>query len=92
MSGQDSPITYVLAPEEFTGAMPVREDITVLPAEPKKLRLGWVIYEEVGDCEINYEAIYNWYKTQRRLERQQAKIERRKRRAEKRQKASKEVQ
>jgi hypothetical protein len=38
---------YVLAPAQFIGAIPVRQDITVLPADdPKKLRLGWVIYEE----------------------------------------------
>jgi len=29
--------------------MPVRQDITVIPADdPKNLRLGWVIYEEIG--------------------------------------------
>ncbi len=45
---------YVLAPGEFVGAMPVRQDITVIPAdEPKLLRLGWVIYEELGFGIIN---------------------------------------
>jgi hypothetical protein len=45
---------YVLAPAQFVGAMPVRQDITVLPADdPKRLRLGWVIYEEVGFAVIN---------------------------------------
>ncbi len=45
---------YVLAPGEFVGAMPVRQDITVLPADdPKALRLGWVIYEELGIAVIN---------------------------------------
>lgn len=45
---------YVLAPGEFVGAFPVRQDITVLPADdPKQLRLGWVIYEEVGMAVIN---------------------------------------
>jgi hypothetical protein len=40
---------YVLAPAQFVGAMPVRQDITVLPADdPKRLRLGWVVYEELG--------------------------------------------
>ncbi len=45
---------YVLAPGEFVGAMPVRQDITVLPADdPKALRLGWVVYEEIGIAVIN---------------------------------------
>jgi hypothetical protein len=45
---------YVLAPAEYLGAFPIRQDITVLPAdEPKKLRLGWVIYEEIGIVIIN---------------------------------------
>jgi len=45
---------YVLAPAQFVGAMPVRQDITVLPADdPKRLRLGWVIFEEVGFSVIN---------------------------------------
>lgn len=31
---------------EFTGEIPIREDITILPADdPNKLRLGWVIFE-----------------------------------------------
>jgi len=45
---------FVLAPAEYLGAFPIRQDITVLPADdPKKLRLGWVIYEEVGIVMIN---------------------------------------
>jgi len=45
---------YVLAPAQFVGALPVRQDITVLPADdPKRLRLGWVIYEEIGFAVIN---------------------------------------
>jgi hypothetical protein len=49
---------YVLAPAQFIGAIPVRQDITVLPADdPKKLRLGWVIYEEVGFAVINDYAV-----------------------------------
>lgn len=39
-------------------AFPIREDITVLPADdPKKLRLGWVIKETIGMCIINDYAI-----------------------------------
>lgn len=45
---------YVLAPAEYIGAMPVRQDITVLPADnPKELRLGWVIYQEIGIAILN---------------------------------------
>jgi len=54
------PTTTVLltAPAEYVGAFPVRQDITVLPADdPKKLRLGWVIYEEVGIVVINDYAV-----------------------------------
>ena len=54
------PTTYVfvLAPAEYVGAFPIRQDITVLPADdPKKLRLGWVVYEEVGIVIINDYAI-----------------------------------
>lgn len=48
----------VLAPAEYVGAFPIRQDITVLPADdPKKLRLGWVIYEEIGIVVINDYAI-----------------------------------
>lgn len=44
----------LFAPADNVGAFPVRQDITVLPADdPKKLRLGWVIYEEVGIVIIN---------------------------------------
>lgn len=49
---------YLLAPAEYVGAFPIRQDITVLPADdPKKLRLGWVIYEEVGIVIINGYAV-----------------------------------
>lgn len=45
---------FVLAPGEYVGAFPVRQDITVLPADdPKEIRLGWVIYEEIGITIIN---------------------------------------
>jgi hypothetical protein len=45
---------FLLAPAEYVGAIPVRQDITVLPADdPKNLRLGWVIYEELGVVVIN---------------------------------------
>jgi len=48
----------VVASPDTVGAFPIRQDITVLPADdPKKLRLGWVIYEEVGIAVINDYAI-----------------------------------
>ncbi len=44
----------VVASPDTVGAMPIRQDITVLPADdPKKLRLGWVIYEEIGIVIVN---------------------------------------
>ena len=40
---------YILADPEFVGVMPIRQDIQVIPADkPQELRLGWVIYEEIG--------------------------------------------
>jgi hypothetical protein len=43
---------------EILGAFPLRSNITVLPADdPNRLRLGWVLYEEIGVTIINSEAI-----------------------------------
>jgi hypothetical protein len=48
----------VVASPDTVGAFPIRQDITVLPADdPKKLRLGWVIYEEIGIVVINDYAV-----------------------------------
>lgn len=48
----------LLAPAEYVGAFPIRQDITVLPADdPKLLRLGWVVYEEIGIVVVNPYAI-----------------------------------
>jgi hypothetical protein len=45
---------FVMAPAQFVGAMPIRQDITVLPADDtRRLRLGWVVYEELGFAVIN---------------------------------------
>jgi len=45
---------FVLAPGEYVGAFPVRQDISILPADqPEELRIGWVVYEEVGITVIN---------------------------------------
>lgn len=42
-------VVLVVASPDTVGVFPIRQDITVLPADdPIKLRLGWVIYEEVG--------------------------------------------
>nr|6WKK_A Chain A, Gp27 major capsid protein [Donellivirus gee]6WKK_B Chain B, Gp27 major capsid protein [Donellivirus gee]6WKK_C Chain C, Gp27 major capsid protein [Donellivirus gee]6WKK_D Chain D, Gp27 major capsid protein [Donellivirus gee]6WKK_E Chain E, Gp27 major capsid protein [Donellivirus gee]6WKK_F Chain F, Gp27 major capsid protein [Donellivirus gee] len=49
---------YVLADPEFVGVMPIRQDIQVIPADkPEELRLGWVIYEELGLAVVNSLAI-----------------------------------
>lgn len=45
---------YCLADPEFVGVMPIRQDIQVIPADkPEELRLGWVIYEEIGLAVVN---------------------------------------
>ena len=34
--------------------MPIRQDIQVIPADkPELLRLGWVVYEEIGIADVN---------------------------------------
>lgn len=49
---------YVLAPAHLIGVMPVRQEITVVPAdEPKKRRMGWVIFEEIGLAMTNPKGI-----------------------------------
>ena len=45
---------YVKSPKRFINDLPTREDITILPADdPKNLRMGWVIHEEIGVAVIN---------------------------------------
>lgn len=45
---------YVLAEPEFVGVMPVRQEVNVIPADkPERLRLGWVVYEEIGVAIVN---------------------------------------
>jgi len=45
---------FIMAPAQFVGAMPIRQEITVLPADDtRRLRLGWVVYEELGFAVIN---------------------------------------
>ena len=57
-SRMEKSTVLVVASPENVGAFPIRLDITVLPADdPKKLRLGWVIYEEVGIVVVNDYAI-----------------------------------
>ena len=57
-SRMDVNTILVVASPDTVGAFPIRQDITVLPADdPKKLRLGWVIYEEVGIVIINDYAV-----------------------------------
>jgi len=53
-SRMDPDTVLIVASPDTVGAFPIRQDITVLPADdPKKLRLGWVIYEEIGICVVN---------------------------------------
>ena len=53
-SRMETTTALVVASPETVGAFPIRQDITVLPADdPKKLRLGWVIYEEIGIVVMN---------------------------------------
>lgn len=53
-SRMDPSTVLVVASPDTVGAFPIRQDITVLPADdPKKLRIGWVIYEEVGIVIVN---------------------------------------
>jgi hypothetical protein len=45
---------YGASDPEFVGVMPIRQDIEVLPAdEPKQLKLGWVVSEEIGIGIVN---------------------------------------
>jgi hypothetical protein len=40
---------YAFADPEFVGVMPIREDITVYPADEMKFaKLGWLVREEIG--------------------------------------------
>jgi len=49
---------YCLAEPEFVGVMPIRQDVNVIPADkPAKLRLGWVVYEEIGVGIVNARAV-----------------------------------
>jgi len=57
-SRMDVDSVLVVASPDTVGVFPIRQDITVLPADdPKALRLGWVIYEEIGVAVINDYAI-----------------------------------
>lgn len=57
-SRMDSNTVLVVASPDTVGAFPIRQDITVLPADdPKKLRLGWIIYEEIGIVVVNDYAV-----------------------------------
>ena len=45
---------YACADPEFVGVMPIRQDIEVLPAdEPRQLKLGWVVSEQIGIAIVN---------------------------------------
>lgn len=41
--------TFTIGPPEFVGAFPVRQDVTVLPADdPGRQRINWVVHEYAG--------------------------------------------
>lgn len=45
---------YGAADPEFVGVMPIKMDIEVIPAdEPKQMKLGWVVSEEIGIGIVN---------------------------------------
>jgi hypothetical protein len=45
---------YACADPEFVGVMPIRQDIEVMPAdEPRQLKLGWVVSENIGLAVVN---------------------------------------
>jgi hypothetical protein len=49
---------YVMAAPEFVGVMPIRQDIQVIPADdPSNLRIGWVVYEELGMSVVNAQSV-----------------------------------
>ncbi len=49
---------YVMSSPEFVGVMPIRQDIQVVPSDdPKNLRVGWVVYEEIGMACVNAQAV-----------------------------------
>ena len=48
----------VTAPADFVGVMPVRQEITVLPADkPQRFRMGWVAFESIGIAITNPKGI-----------------------------------
>ncbi len=57
-SRMPSDTVLLTASPETVGAFPIRQDISVLPADdPKKLRLGWIIYLEIGIVVVNDYAV-----------------------------------
>jgi len=47
-----------LGEAELVGMMPIRQDVNVIPADnAPRLRLGWIIYEELGFLVTNPRAI-----------------------------------
>lgn len=45
---------YGCADPEFVGVAPIRSELEVLPADvPREMKLGWVVYEEIGIAVTN---------------------------------------
>ncbi len=54
---------YASADPDFVGVMPIKQDIEVIPAdEPKQLKLGWVVSEEIGIAIATPRAVAKGYK------------------------------
>lgn len=48
----------ILAEPEYVGVLPIRQDVNVIPADkPEKLRIGFVVYEEIGIGVVNARAL-----------------------------------
>lgn len=50
-------LVYLMAEPEYLGVMPIRKDVTVVPADkPEKLRIGYVVSENIGVGIVNARA------------------------------------
>lgn len=53
---------FGLADPEFVGVMPILQDIEVIPAdEPKQLKIGWVVNENIGIAVVNPRGVASGY-------------------------------
>ena len=45
---------YEINNPEFVGNIPIRSEITILPADSTKLKIGWMVKEKIGVGVFNY--------------------------------------